>query len=87
MTGTPNRDPVIALDVMSGEAGAAEAVAAADIAAERYPHPLEECRQLGGRLLAERAGRFERGMLGCACEPRIASSSSSSASSSLLLLP
>jgi glycerol-3-phosphate acyltransferase PlsX len=37
MTGTPNRDPVIALDVMSGEAGAAEAVAAADIAAERYP--------------------------------------------------
>jgi glycerol-3-phosphate acyltransferase PlsX len=37
MTGTPNRDPVIALDVMSGEAGAAEAIAAADIAAERYP--------------------------------------------------
>jgi len=37
MTGTPNRDPVIALDVMSGEAGAVEAVAAADIAAERYP--------------------------------------------------
>lgn len=37
MTGTPNRDPVIGLDVMSGEAGAAEAVASADIAAERYP--------------------------------------------------
>ncbi|WP_017667580.1 phosphate acyltransferase PlsX [Sandarakinorhabdus sp. AAP62] len=33
----PNRDPVIALDVMSGDAGAAEAIAAADIAAERYP--------------------------------------------------
>ncbi|WP_156254861.1 phosphate acyltransferase PlsX [Sandarakinorhabdus oryzae] len=37
MTGTPNGGPVIALDVMSGDAGAAEAVAAADIAAERYP--------------------------------------------------
>lgn len=37
MTGTPNQGPVVALDVMSGEAGAAEAVAAADIAAERYP--------------------------------------------------
>ncbi|WP_164157477.1 phosphate acyltransferase PlsX [Sandarakinorhabdus rubra] len=29
--------PVVALDVMSGDAGAAEAIAAADIAAERYP--------------------------------------------------
>lgn len=37
MTGTPNGSPVIALDVMSGESGAAEAIAAADIAAERYP--------------------------------------------------
>lgn len=42
MTGTPNPGPVVAmpvvaLDVMSGEAGVAEAVAAADIAAERYP--------------------------------------------------
>jgi glycerol-3-phosphate acyltransferase PlsX len=37
MTGSPNPGPVIALDVMSGEAGVAAAVAAADIAAERYP--------------------------------------------------
>ena len=37
MTGKTNRAPIIALDVMSGEAGAAEAIAAADIAAERYP--------------------------------------------------
>lgn len=37
MTGAPNGGPVIALDVMSGDAGAAEAIAAADIAAERYP--------------------------------------------------
>ncbi|WP_372918870.1 phosphate acyltransferase PlsX [Sandarakinorhabdus sp.] len=37
MTVTTNRSPIIALDVMSGEAGAAEAIAAADIAAERYP--------------------------------------------------
>ncbi|MEI6485836.1 MAG: phosphate acyltransferase PlsX [Sphingomonadales bacterium] len=34
---TPNGGPVIALDVMSGESGVAEAIAAADIAAERYP--------------------------------------------------
>ncbi len=32
-----NGGPIIALDVMSGDAGAAEAIAAADIAAERYP--------------------------------------------------
>lgn len=37
MTATPQASPVIALDVMSGESGVAEAVAAADIAAERYP--------------------------------------------------
>jgi glycerol-3-phosphate acyltransferase PlsX len=37
MTGSPNPGPVIALDVMSGEAGVAAALAAADIAAERYP--------------------------------------------------
>jgi glycerol-3-phosphate acyltransferase PlsX len=37
MTAQPNAGPVVALDVMSGDAGAAEAIAAADIAAERYP--------------------------------------------------
>jgi len=37
MTVTPPAGPIIALDVMSGESGVAEAVAAADIAAERYP--------------------------------------------------
>jgi glycerol-3-phosphate acyltransferase PlsX len=37
MTGSPIPGPVVALDVMSGEASVAEAVAAADIAAERYP--------------------------------------------------
>ena len=37
MTATPPAGPIIALDVMSGESGVAEAVAAADIAAERYP--------------------------------------------------
>ena len=37
MTATPTGGPIIALDVMSGDAGAAEAIAAADIAAERYP--------------------------------------------------
>ncbi len=37
MTAQANREPVVALDVMSGDAGAAEAIAAADIAAERYP--------------------------------------------------
>ncbi len=37
MTVSHQVDPVIALDVMSGESGVAEAVAAADIAAERYP--------------------------------------------------
>jgi phosphate acyltransferase len=36
MTVTPS-GPIVALDVMSGESGAAEAIAAADIAAERYP--------------------------------------------------
>ena len=37
MTGTASGAPVVALDVMSGDAGAPEAIAAADIAAERYP--------------------------------------------------
>jgi glycerol-3-phosphate acyltransferase PlsX len=37
MTATPILAPVIALDVMSGESGVAEAVSSVDIAAERYP--------------------------------------------------
>ena len=37
MTATPILAPVIALDVMSGESGVAEAISSVDIAAERYP--------------------------------------------------
>ena len=37
MTATPTMAPVIALDVMSGESGVAEAISSVDIAAERYP--------------------------------------------------
>ena len=36
-TASASAAPVVAIDVMSGDAGAAEAIAAADIAAERYP--------------------------------------------------
>lgn len=52
----PIQAPVIALDVMGGDAGLADILAAADLAAERYPRLRFRLHGPQGRIAAELAG-------------------------------